>query len=785
MELTVGYVAGIIAACFFIANQVSPTALALLLSWRLQDKSTAATWTVAGAALQQSHWPTLLSSDSTSSNGVSAWTLWSTRISTGMTMLLAVGAVVTPLGLYSTIVPDNVVTGDFVYARDFSPFGYGTPPRSNHSWSRLCLDQFTTLLEAKPCPFSSTVEVVTYVPNMLPVYEYPYGISTSVSDQIVKTFSSGVGEDTTISNFFDIHWRRYATKRDPTYDNGSAFLVADNRNIQPLLLNNVTEVVEGLVVDAVNGAIGFRNHTVPIGHQWGVQWDEDLLFVEPETVCVDTNLTLDFTFDWVNTTRLATGVVLTDRGGFVNLDHTYPTTHFADPQANPDLYHRAYMGAWLHNAYTALYFNVTDPINKTAGSLAWSYLNSELNKTFQMLVQSAKSDDYNTLSLTFDFDDLCAGVNKNNTPGIDTILVACGQLRGVPQRTSPGSGLVQDTGIKATIKTTTFSYNRTDGGFPSLTVVAIGDKDYTGNPSAVPLWGVEKLDDQWGMLDLNPIWGIVSDDQQANPNVSTVRQPSLYLPGYFEPLSIGFNLGIEYGNREYLPGSDFSVGALMTAYTVKDYDTYFSIAATDYSGSQSLGMWSRWQNLSASADSAALIANLIFTDSAAAAVVGSKGALGSGNAGSTIGTIPSIRVTPVIQAIRYNLLYAIPAFLTAAILLAVLLLTFTATVFGAAGPKRLRRHLQLLSAGRIYTVLMKPNHDVLTMPTKEWVQKLGNQVIDFSGLYVAQDDLAAPQEKKEPHHSEVVDVGREDRHQEEDENPLPPESTTSHEASVQ
>lgn len=201
------------------------------------------------------------------------------------------------------------------------------------------------------------------------------------------------------------------------YDNGSRFLVADNRNMESMVLTDTLRPVEGLVVDTVQGGVGFRNHTLPVGFVHGARWEEDLLFVEPETVCVDTNLTVDFTI--VRNSNLSSSLTdfrLTDRGGFANLNHTYPRLDLHDPQENPDLYTRAYKAAWLHNAYTALYFNVTTFSDEAKGIKAWSYVNSEIGKTFKL------SDDkiyglsgVSSLTLTLDFGGYIQGVPDNIT----------------------------------------------------------------------------------------------------------------------------------------------------------------------------------------------------------------------------------------------------------------------------------------------------------------------------------------------------------------------------------
>jgi len=121
-----------------------------------------------------------------------------------------------------------------------------------------------------------------------------------------------------------------------------------------------------------------------------VKWSEELLFLEPETVCVDTNLTIDFTISAANRSVIEE-VVLTDRGGFTNINTTYPRIVFEDTQKDSELYRRAYRAAWLQNVYTMLYFNVTNPSDPKTKTSAFSYLNSHINKTFPLAPQSKTS----------------------------------------------------------------------------------------------------------------------------------------------------------------------------------------------------------------------------------------------------------------------------------------------------------------------------------------------------------------------------------------------------------
>ena len=286
---------------------------------------------------------------------------------------------------------NQTLTSYAVYTRDTSAFGIGTPSRSNYPFNRLCAGN--TLVNApKPCPFTNQTSVMSTFPNGTIQWDYPNGYNMTVPQITIDTYSSG-SVNSTVSNYFDIQWRRYSTHTDKILNDGQKYLIADSSNIEVLLLQNRVIVVEGLIVDMVDGGVGFRNHTVPVGFQHGTEWEEDILFVEPESACVDTNLTIDFSLHDVNSTLFPGGTVsLTDRGGFFNLSKTYRPVNLTDPQGNPDMWGRAYTGAWLHNFYAALYFNVTNPANHSAGIGAFSYVNSEMNKTFQISLGTILDD---------------------------------------------------------------------------------------------------------------------------------------------------------------------------------------------------------------------------------------------------------------------------------------------------------------------------------------------------------------------------------------------------------
>jgi hypothetical protein len=341
---------------------------------------------VAGRALQNSDWPEVLRTDTALNHGVRTDVgIWLKLIPL-MRALIAIAGVVTPLGLYDALGPSKSVVAPFTYIKDSSPFGAATPPRSNLSFARICSYGHGFFQQGPaPCPYSDTIVIISSN-NITVTYDLPFGYNTSVPQIVRDIYSSGTaGMATTISNYFDIEWRQYTTTTENGVNNGSAFLVGAYRPIGTMILNDAVELIEGLVVDAKAGGLGFRNHTIPAGFQHGATWEEDLLFIEPETSCVNTNLTLDFTVsDNENASAPISELLLTDRGGFVNLSHTFPEYDRDDPQKNPDLQGRAYKAAWLNNAWSMLFLNVTNDNNSTYGTRAFSYLNSSLGKTFPM-----------------------------------------------------------------------------------------------------------------------------------------------------------------------------------------------------------------------------------------------------------------------------------------------------------------------------------------------------------------------------------------------------------------
>ncbi|EDN02871.1 predicted protein [Histoplasma mississippiense (nom. inval.)] len=535
--------------------------------------------------------------------------------------------IVTPLGLYDAIVPDHATSLEpFQYSKDQSPFGFGTPPRSDLGFNRFC-----GKIGRTTCPGSDVV-----IENRRNGTQYlPYGYDARIPPKVMETFQSGLKSlSPTVSSLFDIEWRSYGIRSEDIVNNGSKIGLTGPSSIEDL--------------------------------------------------------------------------VLTDRGGFVNLNTTYPEYDRLNSQADPDFYGRAYKAAFLNNALTMIYLNVSNP--RTKDLEPFSYMNSEINKTFTLEGNiGAKADRFLTdqtwgsyLSLKFagfnstfnstgsgddypnpfdittsnftSIEVLCQGAGGLDYANITNIGVVCGMAFGAARRSDGSRSLVFEPGstwtvpmyscasaARAVIKTVDFRFNGTDG-LNSLAIRSIRDKTYAKDTDK-PLWGVERSEE---ILDeVLPLWGLVSDQNKGRDDLSVLQKEYLWLPGYagrFGTSPVG------YSN---LPGMYFHTGGFQTAY---DISTSPPSGVSDYSGATNLAMYSKWQELSEKANTTARIINLVWTDVAANAVVGTKGWFSQDrksivkhdDQSSTRPEVNDLREVPVVifrRVVKYNLKFAIPAIL--------------------------------------------------------------------------------------------------------------------------
>ncbi|KAL4888841.1 hypothetical protein BDV59DRAFT_205821 [Aspergillus ambiguus] len=650
--------------------------------------------------------------------------------------------------------------------------GQGTPPRSLLSFNRNC--------DPYPCPGTDpSISVADQ--------EYSENNNTSIRfwnntipQGLVEMFDSGRGTPSvapTVSSIWDIQWRTYTFKKSTkpqNLNNGSVYLVGAYRHIETMVLNNRVEAVEGLIVDMQKGGVGFRNHSLPPWNPHGSKWTEDLLFVEPHTSCVDLNLTIDFTlrFNESELDVLPTNVVLTDRGGFSHLTKEQPEHSTIQTQENVDLQHKAYTAAWLTNALTMVYMNVTDPSYGPHAPHSFTYLNSNPGKRFPLRQQDLPNSlSYSSLYTTSEWANfldlvdpryginstdetavhysnpfnitrsnftlistLCAGTSVLDYANMTNIAASCGVVYGAARRTDGGNSLVSELGsnwtipiyscasaAKALIKTVEFRFNDSSppGNLAGLSVVNVVDKTYP-KPEDRPIWGVENT--TLPLLRAQPLWGLVSDAYGGRDDVTLLQSESLWLPGYRDENPITPVMG--YIN---LPGIEFHTRPFGIAYDL----SYGDSPVGDYRGTTSNAMYARWQKLSETASSASKIINFIWTDIVANSVVGTRG-------WSSEDIVPAEKRVPVIvyrRAIQYRMPFGVPAFILIFLLLATVILMVALRVSGRrqAKPAVVRRYLNSTSLGRAMTGLLYPEYSDMQVSTAEWLKLAGKKQIHLGG----------------------------------------------------
>jgi hypothetical protein len=334
---------------------------------------------------------------------------------------------------------------------------------------------------------------------------------------------------------------------------------------------------------------------------------------------------------------------------------------------------------------------------------------------------------------------------------------------GAATRTDGGNNLILDpqtpwklplyscaTAIKAVVKTVSLEYNGT--GLDALTVHSLKPKEYPSD-AAIPIWGVEDITRNT-INDAPPMWGIVGPNATdlestiTKYNISTHSAKHLYLPGYMDQFyGVLRGLGsVRRTTSQNLAGVEFYNQALQMAYTV-GLRWYESEA--DYSGADSHALYAKWQKLSKTAEGTASIINLIWTDVATNAVVGTKGwglsavaanmGIPSSSAiekrdveGGSVLESASVPIMVYGSHIRYRIPFAVPAFVTLGITTLLLGMLIVLLIMRRTGLKRMRMFLESTSVGRILSPFIQPAEaprGAEAETEEKWVKRVGTQKV--------------------------------------------------------
>lgn len=305
------------------------------------------------------------------------------------------------------------------------------------------------------------------------------------------------------------------------------------------------------------------------------------------------------------------------------------------------------------------------------------------------------------------------------------------------------------TAIKATIRTVTFQYNGT--GIAALNITSAIPKVYSDS-SSLPLWGVETLPDDIDLAQAQPLWGILGTANStgadlpppSTDNISTVAQESLYLPGFMnEDYEIMYGASTVPGGTaasvntgQNLPGVDFYSRSLWATLNVPGPCSNDYWGGADYSGRSSLALFARWQRIltAGGAASAGSIIDLIWTDAAANAVLGTRGwglsarSWGEGGGAVSAEEDEDVQVPIIVytRVIRYRLPFAVPAMVVLGAVVVVLTVLVVLVLVRRTGTGRMRRFLEDTSAGRIIALgLWKERAAV--RGTRQWVAAVGRR----------------------------------------------------------
>jgi hypothetical protein len=470
---------------------------------------------------------------------------------------------------------------------------------------------------------------------------------------------------------------------------------------QTLLLQEGLFAIDGLIVDMTidNFGVGFWNQSLPDARRGG-SWSQDVLWMEPVTSCVNTNLT----FDYVQPVGATTAVYsfnLTDRGGFYNLSVAEPTP--GRQGQDLDLYQLAYNGAAWSDDFNMAALNITRETSfngntflrtTEVGNSTFTPINIGATTALPQFAFMNSSIDSATANLQLTAQSHCQGFDINTSANISTVQVACGVFLGPPLRTDGGDERMPNEGsqwqqqihvcastTRASIQTITFSTNSTN----DLQNVRLSRQPSTQSV----LWAVENSN--MTIADVNLLWGTIDDKFEGDPSVSTLRSGALYLPaGITDELDSA-------GGDDTQPSAAYHVAwaVIYDSQMANSVGSFF-----DYSGATDYGIKTKLQSFVKDDPirGPSRIRNLVWTDIMANNLIGDHQS-------------PSLLTYPYYPSITYDAKFAIPGL----ILVAIWIPVFFMSVFLLASRKisftYMKQYLNHTSVGRVVVgaTLLQPH----------------------------------------------------------------------------
>lgn len=341
---------------------------------------------------------------------------------------------------------------------------------------------------------------------------------------------------------------------------------------------------------------------------------------------------------------------------------------------------------------------------------------------------------------------LTAGLSNINNIAVSTglILGAARRLNGGPDRLDSNSIWSAPfyscaTALKAQIMDVSFRINGTNS-LINLDVTNMKPRTYSSHAS-LPLWAIENT--EMSIEDVAPFWGIVDDKYESWPHLWTSRKDHLYLPVGSDPYSVGLS-SISAAASAHAPHAALQeVYNDKAKFSMEDYNTPDDSLFNwfpDYSGRTDYRLFSKWQELSRSSDTAPIIVNLIWTDIMTNYVLGTKSTLSSGNgfANDSVNLTeknnkgPMIRVLRYRRKVQYDWRYGIPGLVFLKFHVMAIFLALKMWLTGRVKFTYLRTLLNQTATGRCVTV--ERHGDAARAPTvgtRQWIQAYGEEDLGF------------------------------------------------------
>lgn len=276
--------------------------------------------------------------------------------------------------------------------------------------------------------------------------------------------------------------------------------------------------------------------------------------------------------------------------------------------------------------------------------------------------------------------------------------------------------------VKASLKTVHFEL-KGDAILSKLEIKSVVAKHYNSE-SEWPIWAVEVVPtipyEHAPERQVSPFWGIVTEETAQSADVMTLRRPSFYLP-----VSNSLLFDDKMNAIDSAAGANVPLGLLGSI-----YDGYgIQDAIPELAGSNDWRLLQRISQLSEDATTAGQIINLLWTDLAANALVGTKSVLSRADGNNPQESAPML-ARAYENGLAYDWRYAVPALAFAGLYVALLAWSMVLFCTTRLSFSKLRFMLNQSSAGRSMTTeRYQASAEADFASTKTWAKTRGGEMV--------------------------------------------------------